>query len=103
MKQTPSVNDQILRIKAGILAFVMAVMCGGIIFIMTAWLLIKGGRFRDIICGCSVSFLSDTRFPGGRVYRIFYGALTGGIAGYAIGMIYNRVVHLRVKRIKSKG
>ena len=104
MKQTPSVNDQILRIKAGILAFVMAVMCGGIIFIMTAWLLIKGGPFPgyhlrllgEFFIGYTVSW------PGAFI-GFFYGALTGGIAGYTIGMIYNRVVNLRVKRIKSEG
>ncbi|MCB9070845.1 MAG: hypothetical protein H6629_23970 [Calditrichae bacterium] len=75
MKQTPSVNDQILRIKAGILAFVMAVMCGGIIFIMTAWLLIKGGPFPGYHLRLLGEFLSDTRFPGrARLSDFLWGA-----------------------------
>lgn len=87
---------KILKIRAAILAFVMAMLGGTTLFVMTAWLLIKGGPFPgyhlrllgEFFIGYTVSW------PGCFV-GFFYGALVGGTAGWAIGWIYNQVVKFR--------
>lgn len=100
MKKTAKTSERavykILRIRAAILAAVLALLGGTTLFVMTAWLLIKGGPFPgyhlrllgEIFIGYTVTW------PGCFV-GFFYGAFTGGIAGWIIGLIYNQVVKLR--------
>jgi hypothetical protein len=100
MKQKHTKPEEISRavakIQAGVLAFVMAVLGGLGVFVMTAWLLIKGGP----TVGPHLQLLGQY-FPGytvtwtGCFVGMLYGALLGGLAGWVIGFIYNRIVGLR--------
>jgi hypothetical protein len=93
-----SVDSEIVRavatIQAGALAFVFAILGGLGVFLMTAWLLIKGGDqvgahlqlLGQYFVGYSVSW------PGCFV-GLFYGALIGGVVGGSIGALYNRMAN----------
>ena len=100
MTQQALQKDEITRALAKIKTDALAVVCasiGGVgIFVMTMWLLIKGGPhtgehlqlLANYFIGYSVTWWGS--FVG-----LFYGALTGGIIGWMVGTIYNRVTHLR--------
>lgn len=91
-------SHRVQRIQTGVLAFVLAVIGGLGLFVMTAWLLIKGGPN----VGYHLQLLGQY-FPGytvtwvGCFVGLFYGALLGGIVGWLIGFIYNRIVDIRKK------
>ena len=94
--QTKEISHTIARIHATILALIFAVICGVGLFIMTVWLLIKGGEYvgphlellGQYFIGYSVTWT-------GSVIGLFYGAVFGGICGWLIGMIYNLLVTIR--------
>ena len=89
-------SHSIARIQANILAFVMAVLFGLGIFIMTVWLLIKGGPnvgmhlnlLGNYFIGYSVTWT-------GSFIGLLWGAIVGWVVGWTIGLIYNRIVWLR--------
>jgi len=88
----------IARIKAGILAFVTAILGGTLIFVMTAWLLIKGGPFPGYhLRLLGEYFIGYTVSWTGCFVGFFYGALVGGGAGWMIGIIYNRIVKFKLR------
>lgn len=85
----------VAKLKTDALALVCA-MIGGIgLWIMTVWLIIKGGPhsgehlqlLSNYFIGYSVTWV-------GSVLGFFYGALTGGVTGWMVGTIYNKVVNL---------
>lgn len=86
----------VVRLQAGVLAFAGAVLCGSGLFLMTVWLLVKGGDFVGYHLG-----LLGQYFPGysvtwgGAFVGFVYGALVGGLGGAAIGSIYNLVASAR--------
>jgi hypothetical protein len=90
------ISHKVAIIQAKVLAFVMAVICGLAVFIMTAWLLIKGGPN----VGAHLQLLGqyfigyNVSWPGCFV-GLLYGALVGGIFGWLIGIIYNRIDGIR--------
>ena len=94
--QTQEISRTIARIHATILALIFAVICGVGLFVMTVWLLIKGGEYVGLhlellgqyFIGYSVTWT-------GSVIGLFYGAVFGGICGWLIGMIYNLLVTIR--------
>jgi len=80
------------------LAIVCAIIGGVGLFVMTAWLVIEDGP--DV--GQHLQLLSNYFFGysvtwWGSVVGLFYGALCGGVVGWAIGTIYNKVVGFREK------
>ena len=85
-----------IRIQAGVLALVGALIGGIGLFVMTAWLLVRGGPqvgthlqlLGQYFVGYSVTW-------AGSLVGVFYGALTGGLVGWAVGTIYNGIVGLR--------
>lgn len=87
----------VVRIHAGVLGLVCALLGGLTIFLMTAWLLIKGGP----VVGPHLSLLGQY-FYGytvtwqGSLVGFGYGALVGGVAGWLIGIVYNAVAGLRL-------
>jgi hypothetical protein len=90
------ITRAIVRIQAGVLAVVGALIGGIGLFVMTVWLLIKGGpQVGTHLQLLGQYFLGYSVTWKGSVVGFFYGALTGGIVGWAIGMIYNWVVRLR--------
>lgn len=100
MTKATSEADEVRRVVANIHAGVLSIVCavaGGLaIFLMTVWLLIKGGPevglhlrlLRHYFVGYSVTWT-------GSVVGFLYGALVGGVIGWAVGKIYNMVAELR--------
>lgn len=94
--QKDEISRAIARIRTNALAAVFAVIGGIGLFGMTAWLLIKGGAeigphlqlLSNYFIGYSVTWW-------GSVVGLFYGALTGGVVGWAVGTTYNKIVSLR--------
>jgi hypothetical protein len=92
-RQTDEISQTLARIRADALALVCAVMGGAGLFAMTLWLVIKDGPeagkhlqlLSNYFVGYSVTWL-------GAFVGLLYGALTGGVVGWAIARIYNRVV-----------
>lgn len=90
------VSRAIARIQTAVLTIVFAAICGLGLFGMTAWLLLRDGEevgmhlrlLRNYFPGYSVTWT-------GSVIGLFYGAAVGGIVGWAIGTIYNKVVGIR--------
>src|SRR5215467_2486014 len=96
--QTDELSQAIARIKTEALAAVCAVIGGIGLFVLTIWLVIKGGPHT----GAHLQLLSQF-FIGysvtwrGSFVGLFYGALTGGVIGWSVGRIYNQVVNFRQK------
>jgi hypothetical protein len=90
------VNQAVVRLQTGVLTIVCALLGGVGLFMMTAWLLIKGGPqvgahlqlLGHYFIGYSVTWK-------GSLVGLFYGALVGGVVGWAIGTIYNGIVAIR--------
>ena len=93
---TRDVTRAVARLQAGILALVMGGLFGTGLFVMTIWLVVKGGPqvgrhlqlLRHYFVGYSVSW-------GGAFVGLFWGAFVGGAIGWIIGFLYNRIVSLR--------
>lgn len=94
--RTAELSHTVARIHANVLALIFAVIGGIGLFVMTVWLLIKGGErvgphlelLGQYFIGYSVTW------PGSFI-GLLYGALFGGICGWMIGMIYNLIVDVR--------
>jgi hypothetical protein len=90
------VSRAVARIHAGVLALVCAILGGGGLFVMTVWLLIKGGPrvgehlnlLGQYFYGYSVTWLGS--FVG-----LVWGMVAGGLVGWTIGQVYNLVVWIR--------
>ncbi len=79
------------RLRASILSTAFAIIGGTGLFLATAWLLIQGGE----VVGPHLGLLG-VYFPGysvswpGAFLGFLYGAITGGVMGWAIAWFYNR-------------
>lgn len=86
----------VVRIHAGVLAVVFAIIGGAGLFLTTVWLLIKGGPKP----GPHLSLLSQyligysVTWPGS-IVGFLYGALIGGIVGWMVAVVYNSVARAR--------
>jgi hypothetical protein len=96
--QKDEISRAIAKIRTGALATVCA-MFGGIgLFVMTAWLLIKDGpQVGQHLRLLSIYFIGYSVTWWGSVVGLFYGALCGGLIGWAVGTIYNKIVNLQQK------
>lgn len=87
------------RLRAGILAVTFGLLGGVGLFTVTAWLLVKGGEQ----VGPHLSLLANY-FPGYRVswagafLGAGYGMVTGGVVGWLLATIYNRIADWRAQR-----
>ena len=94
--ESEEIRRAVARIQAEVLAFVMAVLGGLGVFVVTAWLLIKGGpHVGQHLQLLGQYFIGYTVSWRGCFVGMFYGALLGGLAGWVIGFIYNRIVDIR--------
>jgi len=86
----------VARLNANVLGIVLGLLFGGLLFVATILLLLKGGPEP----GPHLSLLSQY-FPGysvtiaGAFLGFLYAAIIGYVAGYAIGVIYNRIVSIK--------
>lgn len=95
-RQVDELSRAVVRIHAGVLACVCALLGGAGLFSMTVWLLIQGGPqvglhlrlLAHYFIGYSVTWK-------GSVVGFFYGALLGSVVGWSIGIIYNGIAGLR--------
>lgn len=82
----------VARLRASVMAASFALLGGAGLFVATAWLLLQGG---DPV-GPHLSLLGNY-FPGytvtwaGAFVGLGWGALTGGVAGWSLAWIYNRL------------
>lgn len=89
-------SRMVVAIQAGVLALVCAVLGGLALFLMTVWLVIKGGPrvgrhlslLDQYLIGYSVTWT-------GSVVGLLYGAIIGAILGWTVAKIYNGVARLR--------
>ena len=100
METDPNGKEELSRAVARIQAGVMAIACGLIgglgLFIMTVWLLLEDGpQVGTHLQLLSNYFIGYSVTWGGSLVGLFYGALTGGILGWTVGFIYNKVVGIR--------
>lgn len=95
-REQDEISRAIARVQADVLALVCAVVGGVGLWVMTIWLVLKGGPhtgehlqlLSNYFVGYSVTWT-------GSVVGFLYGALAGGVVGWTIGRIYNGVVTLR--------
>lgn len=94
--ETIVVRHAVVNLHAGVTAVVCGLMSGLGIFLMTVWLVMKGGP----LVGPHLQLLSQyfigysVTWSGG-VIGFAYGALAGGAIGWSVGTIYNHVALLR--------
>lgn len=86
------IRAAVARLRAGILALVFAMTTGTGLFVATAWLLIKGGPNVGATLGLLGNYLPGyaVTWPGA-VVGLLYGAAIGGVAGWSLARIYNRL------------
>lgn len=90
------VSHDVLRLQAGVVALVFGLLGGVGVFVMTVWLLIKGGpNVGDHLRLLGQYFIGYTVTYKGAVVGFFYGTLVGGAIGWTIGFIYNRIARIR--------
>ena len=95
------VLTRLMRMNAVINGIVFGIVLGGLIFIATIWLVLKGGDvvgpnlalLNQFFIGYSVTFV-------GSLVVFVYGFITGFLVGAGIALIYNFVVDLRNGRSK---
>jgi hypothetical protein len=90
------INHAVARLRASVMAVVFGLTAGTGLFLATAWLLVRGG----IKVGSTLSLLRHY-LPGysvtwpGAFLGFFYAAVIGGIVGWVIAYIYNKIVARR--------
>ncbi len=91
--------NAVVRLNAAVLGIVFGIVAALLIFIVTNWLVFKGGPvigphlalLGHFFYGYSVTF-------AGSFIGAFYAGLGGFAAGYLIGWIYNAVVFMRIRK-----
>lgn len=94
-----AIGQSIARLRASIMAVTFGVAGGVLLFAATAWLIIQGPAEGAVHVGPTLGLLSNY-FPGysvtwsGAVVGLFYGTLTGAVAGFLLALVYNRIVDM---------
>jgi hypothetical protein len=99
-KRNEEVSHTLMKIKADALGLVCALIGGVGLFAMTVWLVIKdgpqAGQHLQLLSNYFIGY--SVTWPGAFV-GLLYGAMTGGVVGWAIGTIYNKAVSLRRRKL----
>ncbi|MBI4516662.1 MAG: hypothetical protein HY699_12695 [Deltaproteobacteria bacterium] len=91
------ISRAVTRIHAGVLALIFGVLGGLGLFVMTVWLLLKGGPHVGAHLQLLSQYLYGYRVTWlGSIIGLAYGLLLGGAIGWLIGNIYNRIVGFRL-------
>ena len=94
--QEEALLRMVARLRAGVLALVFGMTCGVGLWIATAWLVIRGGQSIGPHLG-----LLRFYFPGysvtwpGAFVGLGYGIVFGGLVGFALAWVYNRLADWR--------
>ena len=95
----------VVFLNTKVTGLVFGILLGLVIFIMTNWIVIKGGHINELgeyVVGPHLQLLSQF-FIGyrvtflGSIIGFFYGFCIGTICGACIGWIYNKIVEIRTK------
>lgn len=95
-----AIGQAIARLRASVMAVTFGVAGAVGLFLATAWLIIQGPTGGAEEVGPTLSLLGNY-FPGysvtwpGAFIGMFYGALTGAVAGFILALLYNRVAAAR--------
>ena len=98
-----AIGKAIARLRASVMAVTFGIAGGVLLFVATSWLVIQGPTGGSEHVGPTLGLLRNY-FPGysvtwsGAVVGLLYGALTGAIAGFALAVIYNRIVAYRLRK-----
>jgi hypothetical protein len=93
----------ILRLHSKVLGLVLGILLGSIIFIVTNWLVIKGGHVTpdgEYVIGPHLELLGQF-FIGyrvsfvGSIVGFAYGFAMGTLGGALVGWIYNKIADIR--------
>lgn len=96
LRQRQLLQVAIVRLRSRIMAVTFGMAGGTALFVATVWLLVRGGPNVGLHLG-----LLRNYFPGyevswlGSLIGFGYGALVGGVFGWALSWIYNRVADRR--------
>jgi hypothetical protein len=90
------IEMRVRRVNAFLFAMVVGLLAGLALFVLTNWLVIKGGQvvgphlslLGQFFIGYRVTFL-------GSLIGFAYGFVTGSLLAYAGAWVYNRVADLR--------
>lgn len=101
--QSARLSHMVVSIQAGVLAFVFAVIGGLGLFLVTAWLLVRGGDhvgahlnlLGQYLIGYSVTWK-------GSLIGLVYGTVIGAVLGWAIGELYNLIAQARQRSAKKR-
>jgi hypothetical protein len=94
--QNAQLSHLVVSIQAGVLAFVFAVIGGLGLFLVTVWLLIKGGPHVGAHLGLLGQYLIGYSVTWkGSLIGLIYGAVIGGVLGWSIGKLYNLIARAR--------
>lgn len=97
------IGRAVTRLHAGVTAGVCGLLGGLGLFVMTVWLLIKDGPLvgphlqllANYFIGYSVTW-------GGSLLGLVYGAVAGGLVGWTLAAIYNKIVGLRIGSVAAE-
>lgn len=95
-----AIGQAIARLRASVMAVTFGIAGAVFLSTATAWLIILGPTGDSQHVGPTLGLLANY-FPGysvtwpGAVIGLFYGALSGAIAGFILALIYNRIVTAR--------
>ncbi len=94
--QKDEISHALVKINVAAMAIVWAIFGGLVVFGMTAWLLIQDGpnpgQHLQLLSNYFIGYSVTWR---GSLVGLFYGAVCGGVTGWAVGTIYNKIVNLR--------
>ena len=96
-------GSALVLLNSKVLGLVIGLIAGSVVFVMTNWLILKGGHFRDAgdyVVGPHLQLLGQV-FLGyrvtfiGSVVGFGYGFAFGTLTGSVIGWVYNKLAILR--------
>jgi hypothetical protein len=98
MDERAVIRAAVVRMRARIMAIVFGMVGGTAVFVATAWLLLQGGENVGQHLGLLGNYMPGyyVNWPGALV-GFCWGALYGGIIGFAVAWIYNQVVEARAE------
>lgn len=91
-REALAIRAAVARLRVGIMAIVFGMLGGVVLFLATAWLLIRGGPNVGQTLGLLAHYFPgySVTWPGAFV-GLAYGALSGALAGGALAWTYNRI------------
>jgi hypothetical protein len=99
-KSKEELSQAVANIQAGVLAFVGGIIGGLGLFFMTVWLLLDSGpQVGSHLRLLSNYFIGYSVTWSGSVIGLLYGALTGSVLGWTMGIIYNKIVWIRQRKL----